>query len=212
MAEGLKFHSRRATVEDLPMLRGLWRTAMLPSQDLERFLTEVQLVEGLDGRLMGALGFQILGKDARIYDEAYTHPDTEALVKPQLWNRLKVVAANRGVHRIWTQEKSPYWAECGFASVTADDYERLPKAFQHALGNWRVLALRDEATERLIEQELEFFQAAHEEDKFRWMLRFKVVKWITVLITTIFCGVLLYYAHRLLFDYYMVRFWLNLLQ
>ena len=194
----ISFHARRATLDDLPALRGLWQTALLPAHDLERHLTEFQLAEGLDGRLMGALGFQILGKEARIYYEAYTHSETEALVKPQLWNRLKVMATSAGVHRVWTQEKSSYWEEIGFEAVTADDLERLPSGFQRAGGNWRVLALRDEAAERMIEEEIGIFQAAHEEDQSRLAWQTRLVRWIAGIIAAIFCSVLAYYTLKVL--------------
>ncbi len=194
----IKFHSRRATVDDLPALRGLWQTAMLPAHDIEKHLTEFQLVEGLDGRLMGALGFQIIGKDARIYYETYTHPDTEALVKPQLWNRLKVMASNGGVHRVWTQEKSEFWSECGFVPITADDAERLPGPFKGGVGAWKLLALRDEAAERRIEEEIGLFQAAHEDDQSRLLWQTKLIKWSAAIVAALFCSVLIYYTLKVL--------------
>ncbi len=196
----IQFHARRATVDDLPMLRGLWQTALLPAQDLERHLTEFHLVEGMDGRLMGALGFQILGKDARIYYEAYTHPDTEALVKPQLWNRLKVMASNGGVHRIWTQEKSGFWAECGFEPMGADDMERLPAAFKRAPGSWRVCALRDAVAEKRIEQEIGMFQAVHDETQSRLDFQTRAVKWLAWLVAGVFCMVLLFFTVKILMN------------
>ena len=194
----IPFHARRATLDDLPALRGLWQTAMLPIHDLEKHLTEFQIAEGLDGRLMGALGFQIEGKDARIYYEAYTHSDSEALVKPQLWNRLKLMASNGGVHRVWTQEKSPYWAECGFDSASADDLECLPSRFKRAGGPWKLLALRDEVAERRIEEEIGMFQAAHEEDQSRLEWQTKLIKWSAAIVAAIFCSILLYYTIKVL--------------
>ncbi len=194
----ISFHARRATVDDLPALRGLWQTAMLPAHELEKHLTEFQLVEGLDGRLIGALGFQIIGKDARVYYEAYTHAETEALVKPQLWNRLKLMASNGGVHRVWTQEKSTFWDEAGFEPMSADDVDRLPAAFKGGVGGWRLIALRDEAAERRIEEEIGLFQAAHEDDQTRLLWQTKIIKWIAAIIAAIFCSVLLYYTLRVL--------------
>ena len=194
----IPFHARRATLDDLPGLRGLWETAMLPTHDLERHLTEFQIAEGLDGRLMGALGFQIVGRDARIYYEAYTHSDSEALVKPQLWNRLKVMASNGGVHRVWTQEKSDYWDECDFKSVTADDLERLPTLFKRAGGPWKMLALRDEVAERRIEEEIGMFEAAHEEDQSRLAWQTKWIKWSAAIVAGVFCSILLYYTIKIL--------------
>ena len=194
----LRFHARRATVDDLPALRGLWQTAMYPVQDLERHLTEFQLIEGLDGRLIGALGFQILGQDARIYYEAFTHSDTEALVKPQLWNRLKVMASNGGVHRVWTQESSSFWAENGFESPDHQDLEKLPPAFTKAAGDWKMLALRDEAAERRIEEEIGLFEAVQEESQSRLETSTKFIKWTAAVVAVIFCSILAYYTVKIL--------------
>ena len=52
----LTFYFRRATLEDIETLRALWQTALLPIQELEKRLTEFQIVEGMDGRIFGALG------------------------------------------------------------------------------------------------------------------------------------------------------------
>ena len=191
-------HFRRATVEDLPKLRGLWQTALLPAQDLEKTLTEFQLAEGLDGRLMGALGFQILKQDARIYGEAYTHSETEALVKPQLWNRLKVLAANQGVRRIWTQEKSAFWPQQGFDTATMEDCKQLPKSFQRASGSWRTLTLRDEAAEQRIQREVGLFEAAREKNQSRLSLQAKAIRWILGFVAVGFCAALFYFAVRAL--------------
>ena len=194
----LNVHARRATVDDLPALRGLWQTAMLPAHDLEKHLTDFQLVEGLDGRLMGALGFQVVGQHARIYHEAYTHASTEARVKPPLWNRLKVMAANEGVHRMWTQLDAPFWEACGFQSATADDLEQIPPAFKQSRRPWTVLALRDEAAEKRIEREIGLFEAVKEEDQSRLLWQTRMIKWCAGVIATVFCSVLLYYTIKML--------------
>ncbi len=191
----LHCHFRRATVEDLPRLRGLWQTALLPAQDLEKSLTEFQVVEGLDGRLMGALGFRVLGRNAWIYSEAYTHPNTEALVRPPLWNRLKVLATREGVFRIWTQEKAAFWPKCGFRAATADDCDQLPKPFQRVAGGWHVLTLRNETAEQLIEREVDgILQSAREEDQSRLVWQTKVIRWLLGLAVVGFCALLLYLA------------------
>lgn len=193
-----RVHFRRATVEDLPKLRGLWRTALLPAQDLEKTLTDFQLAEGLDGRLMGALGFQILKQDARIYGEAYTHSETESLIKPQLWNRLKVLAANQGVRRIWTQEKSAFWTQQGFDTATVEDCKQLPKSFQRASSSWRTLTLRDEAAEQRIQREVGLFEASRKESQSRLSLQAKAIRWILGLVAAGFCAALFYFAVRAL--------------
>ena len=57
---------RRATVDDLPALRALWRSAQLPADELESRLTEFHVVE-CGGEFAGALGVQVAGQHARLH-------------------------------------------------------------------------------------------------------------------------------------------------
>ena len=102
------FYFRRATLEDIDILRGLWQTALFPVQELEKRLTDFQIVEEMDGRLLGALGICVQGDEALVHHEAFTHPETEAAIREKLWNRLKVLFENQSAHRIWTCEKAEF--------------------------------------------------------------------------------------------------------
>ena len=157
-------HLRRATIEDLPRLQALWRTALLPDHALKRELTEFQLVEGGDGRLIGAVGIQLLGQDARIYNEVWSHPESEQVAKAQLWNWLVKLIQSHGIHRVWTQEKSGYWQECGFVEPTESQVQMLPKAWRQFRGSWRFFTFYDERAEEIIAREIDYCQTVHEDD------------------------------------------------
>ena len=63
---------RRATTDDFQSLRLLWNSVRLPAGDLEKRLTEFQVVEAADGQIVGAIGVQIIGRHALLHSEGYT--------------------------------------------------------------------------------------------------------------------------------------------
>lgn len=191
----IPFHARRATLDDLPALRGLWQTAMLPAEDFERHLREFRLIEGWDGRLIGAVGFQILGTEARIYGEAFTHSQTEELVKSNLLNHLKWLAQCEGVHRIWIRGKSAFGEECGFQFANVHLVKKLPADFGN-IADWQVVNLMNEETERRIDQQVSDFRATMEEEQSRL---FRITKRARLLTFFIFIAYCLFFFYLIFF-------------
>jgi N-acetylglutamate synthase-like GNAT family acetyltransferase len=134
---------RRATVDDLPALRGLWQTARLPVDELEYRLTEFHVVEA-DGQFAGALGVQVVRQHARVHSEDYTDFAVADAARPLFWERIQKIAANLGVFRVWTQENSPFWARWGFQPPDAELIKRLPDEWKNLEGRWLTLELKDE--------------------------------------------------------------------
>src|SRR6266705_3800938 len=64
------YRVRRATLDDIGILKRLCETMRFPAGDLERRLTEFQVIEGPDGKVMGALGSPIAERQAGIHSEA----------------------------------------------------------------------------------------------------------------------------------------------
>ena len=61
------------------------------------------------------------------------------------WERIQKLAANHGVFRLWTQERSPFWKSFGFQPPTAEILERLPEAWRNEYtGAWLTYQLKDE--------------------------------------------------------------------
>jgi len=61
---------RRATVDDLPALKSLWVVAQLPADELEKRLTEFQIVTA-NGNFAGAVAVQIARQHLRFYAEDF---------------------------------------------------------------------------------------------------------------------------------------------
>ena len=66
------FQCRRATIDDLPALKSLWQSMNLPVPDLERRLTEFQVAVDSGNTLIGAVGFQMAGKQGLVHSEGFT--------------------------------------------------------------------------------------------------------------------------------------------
>src|SRR5256886_11992356 len=161
---------RRATVDDLDGLKQLWERARLQVLDLEKPLTEFQLVGSDESDLLGAIGLHIEGKQGQLHSEAFTQPEQEDRFRAQLWERIQIVARNHGLVRLWTQGRSPFWQQAGFGGASPELLKKLPPGFGDAQAHWLALQLREESLAAFsLEQEFELFQAAQKEESERLM-------------------------------------------
>jgi N-acetylglutamate synthase-like GNAT family acetyltransferase len=144
MPDSTQFSVRRATTDDRENLKSLWRSMLLPTDELEKRLTEFQVVESADGKLLGAIGIQIVRQHARLHSESYLDFAHADAARQLFWNRIQTLASNHGVFRLWTQESSPFWSQLGFRSAIAARLAELPTDWQSAKGEWFMLQLKDE--------------------------------------------------------------------
>lgn len=169
------YRVRRATTDDVPGLIALWKSAHLPADGLDKRFTEFQIVETADGKLLGAIGLQIIGADGRIHSEAYSDFGLTDQLRPSLWERLLTVANNHGLFRLWTDEPAPFWKkECGFVAPPSEALGKFPPQFGKASG---MLQLKeDRAAPAALEAEFARFKAeegARSEKMFRQARLFK---------------------------------------
>ena len=136
---------RRATVDDRSALRTIWAAMRLPADELEKRLTEFQVVENADGEVVGALGFQMLRQHALLHNESYSDFAVADAARELFWDRLQTLAANHGVFRVWTQERSPFWKSFGFQPPGRAILTRLPEEWKNEFeGGWLTLQLKNE--------------------------------------------------------------------
>jgi N-acetylglutamate synthase-like GNAT family acetyltransferase len=136
---------RRATVDDRAALKTIWASMRLPADELEKRLTEFQVVENAEGEVVGALGFQILRQHALLHHESYSDFAVADAARELFWERLQKLAANHGVFRVWTQERSPFWKSFGFQPPRAEILARLPAEWKNEFeGGWLTLQLKNE--------------------------------------------------------------------
>jgi N-acetylglutamate synthase-like GNAT family acetyltransferase len=145
VTDSAQFSIRRATTDDRESLKLLWRSMLLPADELEKRLTDFQVAETADGKLLGAIGIQIVRQHARLHSESYLDFARADEVRQLFWNRMQTLASNHGVFRVWTQESSPFWLQLGFRSANAAKLAELPPEWQPAKAEWFMLQLKDEA-------------------------------------------------------------------
>ena len=123
------FRARRATLDDLPVLRPLWSAGQLDALHLEKRLTDFQVAETTEGQLVAAIGLQVDGTHGLIHSECFLDAAQIDTLRPLFWERLLTVAHNRGLTRLWTLERIPFWHEHGFRKIEAEIKRKFPPAF-----------------------------------------------------------------------------------
>lgn len=176
---------RRATVEDLDTLRPLWTSMKLPVAELEPRLTEFQVVENVDGKVVGGIGLQIGQRCGRLHSEGYTDFAIADSARELLWTRIQTLASNHGILRLWARESAPFWNGAGFKPADAEALKRLPDDWKAEEAQWFTLQLKDEATIASMEKELAMFMAAEKRHSERVFQQARTMKTIANLIAII---------------------------
>ena len=68
----------------------------------------------LTAKLLGAIGIQFSKQHALLHSEGYSDFGVADAARQLFWERIQTLAANLGVFRVWTQERSPFWKSFGF--------------------------------------------------------------------------------------------------
>ncbi|MGD0207011.1 MAG: hypothetical protein ABSC89_05325 [Verrucomicrobiota bacterium] len=194
---------RRATTDDFQSLKSLWNSMRFPAGELEKRLTEFQVVEAADGQIVGAIGLQITGHHALLHSEGYTDFSVADAARQLFWERIQTLATHHGVFRLWTQENSPFWVRWGFQPATIGLLERLPAEWKRSGEKWLTIQLKNEEAIATLEKELEAFR---ESEKKRTAETLDQARTMTTTITVIafvvgivLIGIALYlFVHRIL--------------
>lgn len=194
-----EYRLRRATLDDIGQLTALWQMMHFPSDDLARRVTEFQVGEASDGKVVGAVGLQMLEKQGRIHSEAFTDFALADQLRPMLWDRLHSVATNNGLLRVWTREQAPFWNHCGLVKADADVMAKLPAAWRGLGSEWLTLKLRDDLADVIsLDKEFALFMESEKQRTARSMQQAKILKLIATLIALAVLGLVLVGAFLLL--------------
>jgi N-acetylglutamate synthase-like GNAT family acetyltransferase len=188
--------TRRATLDDLPALKGLWDVNRLPTNELERHLTECQLAQRSDGVLLSSIAFRTLGTQGLLHSEAAFTERNAGEARPALWDRIRILARNQGLARLWLRgQPNAFWCEAGFCPASVEDLRGLPPAFGLGPDAWWVCTLWDEEqVQRQLADRIESFHEAEQAYNDRLRRQALWLKWTAALIATGFligAGVLL---------------------
>ena len=177
------FRVRRATLDDLSQLTALWKSMHFPVDDLGKRVTEFQVAEAADGKLVGAVGLQMAEKQGRIHSEGFTDFSLADQLRPLLWERVHAVATNHGLLRLWTQEQAPFWNHCGLAKADAESLAKLPLNWRGPASNWLTLKLRDDIeTMTSLDKEFAMFMESEKQRTARAFQHARVLKMIATII------------------------------
>lgn len=180
------YRVRRAVIDDLEKLRGLWETMHLPTQDLDKRLKECQVIEALDGRLLGALAMEITARHGRVHSEVFADFAHAEEMRRALWERIQSVGTNHGLARYWTQEGAPFWKQNGFQAPDEASAKKLPEAWAAIQGSWTTLRVRDEeALEMSLDREFSRYQEETRQQTSRTMRSGRSLKTFATFIAVI---------------------------
>ena len=168
---------RRATIDDLPSLFPLWQKENLPAKDLEARFKEFQVVENGSGGIAGAIGLQVSGHEGRLHSEAFEDFGQADTLRGILWERVRTVAQNHGLVRVWSQFTSPYWRATGFDQASNELLTKLPQNFGSDRTPWLCVKLREETHAPVsLDKEFALFRETEREQTQKVMRQARVLK------------------------------------
>jgi N-acetylglutamate synthase-like GNAT family acetyltransferase len=198
-----EIHIRRAIVDDLPALKSLWDSMRLPADDLEKRLTEFQVVENVERKVLGATGIQISKQHALLHSEGYSDFSVADSARKLLWERIQTLASNHGVFRLWTRENSPFWKSLGFQTPTAEILDRLPAEWKNESDDgWLTFQLKNEdVINAAFEKEFTTFIASEKKEIARITGQAQTIKTIVTVVAfgiaiICFAALIWLFAHR----------------
>ena len=191
------YRVRRATLDDFNALKALWASMNFPLVDLEKRLTEFQVAEDADAKIVGAVGFQFFQRQGLIHSEAFGDFAVADQVRPLLWERIQALAMNHGVARLWTRENAPFWTHNGLQPADGKVLERLPEAWNHTSPGWLTLRLKDEDVLLSLDKELARFKKAETLNQARKVKLIATVIGVLIALALGAAAVYLLFARRL---------------
>jgi N-acetylglutamate synthase-like GNAT family acetyltransferase len=193
------YRVRRATVDDLATLKSLWESMRIPIGDLDRRITEFQVAEGPDGKIVGTIGFQIVQRHGLIHSEAFSDFGATDQVRPLFWNRISSLAMNHGVARLWTRENAPFWTHNGLQPAGEETLARLPEPWDRTTPGLLTLRLKDEDAIASADKEIDMLIAAEKQRTSEALGTTKKIRTIIIWLGALFAFGLLVLATWLIF-------------
>lgn len=182
--------ARRATLEDLGALKGLWEMMRFPAGELEKQLTDFQVVTDAAGVVVGAIAFQMAQRQGRIHSESFSDFSLAEKARPRLWERIQSLCTNHGIVRLWTLEQAPFWAHTGFQPAPATVLEKLPEQWDRLKPGWQFLQLRDDQALASLDKEFAMFVASEKQRSETAIGQARVLKTITTVIALIIAALI----------------------
>ncbi len=152
----------------------------LPEAELERQLTDFQVVTDAAGIIVGCAALQMNQRHARIHGESFEDFGLADYARPALWSRIQTLATNHGLVRLWTQETSPFWSRNGFQAATKDALERMPLDWERAGAGWLTIKLKDEDAMTSLDKEFALFVESERQQRDQLLGQTKTFKALVI--------------------------------
>lgn len=163
------YQARKAAMEDLDFLRGLWRAQGVDPADFEERWPEFHVIIDLQGEPVGAVGFMVEGKNGWLFFEGYDLEVAAESAQELAINRVVNLAKSQGLLRVWSHLDSANLESRNFTVATPSQRTFLPVEWDRALApepnqrvDWKVVQIRDEAAMQQMEKELALFDAMNQ--------------------------------------------------
>ena len=177
------YRVRRATLDDIGPLTALWKSMHFAADELGKRITEFQVAEGAEGKVLGAVGLQMAERQGRIHGEAFTDFALAENLRPLLWERVHAVATNHGLLRLWTQEHAPFWNHCGLVKADPETLEKLPVIWRGSSSRWLTLKLKEDLESvASLDKEFAMFMQSEKQRTERAFRHARVLKMVATLI------------------------------
>jgi N-acetylglutamate synthase-like GNAT family acetyltransferase len=177
------YRVRRATLDDVGQLIALWKSMHFPADELAKRITEFQVAESTDPKVVGAIALQIAERQGRLHSEAFTDFALADTLRPLLWDRFQAIASNHGLLRLWTQEQAPFWSHCGLAKADSEAMGKLPAVWRSLSASWLTLKLKEDVEEVIsMDKEFAMFMESERKRTERAFQQARVLKFIATLI------------------------------
>jgi hypothetical protein len=177
---------RRATIDDLALLRPLWESMHLPVSELEPRLTEFQIAEDAEGKIIGEIAFLVGGDQGCLHSEGFTDFGQADSARELLWQRIQTLATNHGVLRLWMQDEAPFWIQLGFKPPGPEELKKLPGHWISENPSWLTLQLKNEAAIYAVTKELAVFMNTQKRQSERTLEHMRTVKMLATILAFIF--------------------------
>jgi N-acetylglutamate synthase-like GNAT family acetyltransferase len=187
-----QIHVRRATLDDLNQLTGLWGSMRFPLEELSKRITDFQVAVGAEGELLGAVALQVTERQGCVHSEAFTDFAWADHLRPLLWDRLQAVALNHGLLRLWTQEQAPFWSHCGLVPADNEALQKLPAVWRARSAPWLTLKLKEDFEAVIAaDQEFAMFMEAERQRTQATLQKAKLLKVLATLFALTVVGLAL---------------------
>lgn len=143
---------RRATLDDLEVLRGVWREFGLVEHELEKRFTEFQLAVDAHGWILATLALRFTEHQGQVHSLTVRRTDLSRELTSALWDRTLALAEQHGAYRLWTRERGDFWGSVGFLPSVETGTPEAPLAFGGGR-HWLTLKLREEPLKLIAAEE-----------------------------------------------------------